>query len=58
MWSPFYTLKANGTGLGLSICKKLVDAHGGTIESGTDPSGGAEFLLSFPKTHASDGAFQ
>ena len=56
MWSPFYTRKANGTGLGLSICKKLVDAHGGSIEAGSDPSGGAEFLLSFPKTQAFEGA--
>lgn len=54
MWSPFYTRKANGTGLGLSICQKLVDAHGGTIETGGDASGGAEFLLSFPKTDAAE----
>jgi signal transduction histidine kinase len=58
MWSPFYTNKANGTGLGLSICKKLVDAHGGTIEAGIDPSGGAEFLLSFPKTLGPEGGVQ
>jgi signal transduction histidine kinase len=58
MWSPFYTRKANGTGLGLSICKKLVDAHGGTIEAGVDPSGGAEFLLTFPKTRSLDGGVQ
>jgi signal transduction histidine kinase len=49
MWSPFHTSKANGTGLGLPICKKLVDAHGGTIEVSSDPGAGAEFLLTFPK---------
>jgi signal transduction histidine kinase len=49
MWSPFYTSKANGTGLGLAICKKLVDAHGGTIEVSSEPGAGAGFLLTFPK---------
>jgi signal transduction histidine kinase len=49
MWSPFYTSKTNGTGLGLAICKKLVDAHGGTIEVSSEPGAGAEFLLTFPK---------
>jgi signal transduction histidine kinase len=49
MWSPFYTSKANGTGLGLAICRKLVDAHGGTIQVSSEPGAGAEFLLTFPK---------
>jgi two-component system sensor histidine kinase HydH len=49
LFSPFYTSKANGTGLGLAICKKLVDAHGGTIEASSEPGAGAEFLLTFPK---------
>ena len=55
LWSPFYTSKANGTGLGLSICKKLVDAHGGSIEVNPQASPGAEFLLSFPKRADSAG---
>jgi two-component system sensor histidine kinase HydH len=49
MFSPFYTSKANGTGLGLAICKKLVDAHGGSIEVTSEPGDGAEFLVTFPK---------
>jgi signal transduction histidine kinase len=49
MWSPFYTSKEGGTGLGLSICKKLVEAHGGSIEVNPAAAPGAEFLLSFPK---------
>ena len=50
MFSPFYTSKASGTGLGLPICKKLVEAHGGTIEVKSEPGSGAEFVLSFPKS--------
>jgi len=57
LFSPFFTSKANGTGLGLPICRKLVDAHGGSIEVMSEPGGGAEFLLTFPKLRA-EGASQ
>jgi signal transduction histidine kinase len=50
LFSPFYTSKAGGTGLGLAICRKLVDAHGGSVEVTSAPGHGAEFLLTFPKT--------
>jgi signal transduction histidine kinase len=54
IWSPFYTSKANGTGLGLPIVKKLVEAHGGTIEASSRPAGGAEFVAVFPKRRAGE----
>jgi signal transduction histidine kinase len=49
IFSPFYTSKEGGTGLGLAISKKVVDAHGGSIEASSVPGSGAEFLLTFPK---------
>ena len=49
LFSPFHTSKTNGTGLGLPICRKLVDAHGGSIEVDSQPGAGAEFLLTLPK---------
>jgi len=52
LFSPFYTSKPNGTGLGLPICRKLVEAHGGSIEVSSEPGEGAEFLLTFPKAQA------
>ena len=49
IFSPFYTSKENGTGLGLAISKKLVDAHGGSIEATSTLGSGVEFVLTFPK---------
>jgi signal transduction histidine kinase len=49
MFQPFYTSKSNGTGLGLAISKKLVDAHGGSIEVHSTSGKGSEFVLTFPK---------
>jgi two-component system sensor histidine kinase HydH len=52
IFSPFYTSKSKGTGLGLAISKKLVDAHGGSIQAHSQPGEGTEFLLSFPRQSA------
>jgi signal transduction histidine kinase len=49
IFKPFFTSKANGTGLGLAITRKLIDAHGGSIEVSSVPGQGTEFTLHFPK---------
>jgi signal transduction histidine kinase len=49
IFRPFYTSKPEGTGLGLAISKKLVEAHGGTIEAQSAPGAGTEFVLTLPK---------
>jgi signal transduction histidine kinase len=49
VFSPFYTSKQSGTGLGLAISKKVVDAHGGSIEATSAPGSGAEFTITIPK---------
>lgn len=36
------------TGLGLAICRKIVDAHGGTISAANRPGSGCEFRVSLP----------
>lgn len=38
----------HGTGLGLNLVKKIVEAHGGTIEVKSEPMQGAEFIIRIP----------
>ncbi|WP_395702705.1 ATP-binding protein [Aquabacterium sp.] len=39
---------SGGTGLGLAICRKIVVAHGGSIDAANAPGGGACFTLRLP----------
>ena len=39
-----------GTGIGLTICRGFVEAHGGSIEVGESPLGGARLVISLPVT--------
>jgi len=50
IFSPFHTSKQSGTGLGLAITKKVVEAHGGTIDVTSAPGAGTEFTVVFPKS--------
>jgi signal transduction histidine kinase len=40
--------RRGGTGLGLYIVKGLVEAHGGSVEVGRAPGGGAQFRFVLP----------
>jgi signal transduction histidine kinase len=48
-FEPFVSTKAKGTGLGLAICKRVVEAHGGTIAVSDGHGPGAEVLVTLPR---------
>jgi signal transduction histidine kinase len=49
LFQALYTTKAKGTGIGLALCRRIVEAHGGSIV--LEPSEtGASFLVTIPDT--------
>lgn len=50
LFRPFVTTKTTGTGLGLALCRKIVEAHRGSIEITSDPGRGTTVSLAFPRT--------
>ncbi len=54
-FEPFFTTKAKGTGLGLPICKKIVDAHRGTISLTSERGKGTVVVVGLPKVTSASG---
>jgi two-component system sensor histidine kinase HydH len=48
LFRPFHTTKSNGNGLGLAITRKIVAAHGGTIEVQSEAGCGTKFTIRLP----------
>jgi PAS domain S-box-containing protein len=45
---PFYSTKPRGSGFGLAIVARIAELHGGTVEVGKRPEGGALFTGRLP----------
>jgi two-component system sporulation sensor kinase A len=46
--SPIATTKAKGMGFGIAICKRMVEAHGGSISADSTKGQGTVFKLLIP----------
>jgi hypothetical protein len=56
IFEPFFSAQEGGTGLGLFVSYGIVERHGGRIEVGTAPEGGARFTATFPAAPAGPAA--
>jgi len=48
LFTPFFTTRAKGMGMGLTTCKKLIDSHGGSIETESEEGKGSTFTVKLP----------
>ena len=43
IFTPFFTTREKGTGLGLAFVREIIGDHGGIVQVGDAPGGGARF---------------
>ena len=48
VFQPFFSTKQGGTGLGLPTTRKIIEAHGGTIEVQSEVGRGTKFTIRLP----------
>ncbi len=49
LFDPFFTTRPDGAGLGLFSCRRIMEAHGGTIAVRARRGGGTQFTLWLPE---------
>ena len=48
LFRPFHSTKTNGLGIGMFQCKKIIEAHGGSIAVESQPGQGTRFTIRMP----------
>ena len=48
IFTPLFTTKPRGQGFGLAVCKRVIEAHGGSISFESQEGEGAKFTIQFP----------
>lgn len=54
VWTPFFSRRSGGTGLGLPIVRRIVEAHGGSVELRSRPGEGTRAVVRLPLPTAKD----
>jgi signal transduction histidine kinase len=49
LFEPYFSTKSSGTGLGLAIVRRVVEAHGGTIDVASASGRGTTFTIHLPE---------
>ena len=50
IFTPLFTTKPRGQGFGLAVCKRVMEAHGGTISFESQEGKGTKFTIQFPNS--------
>ncbi len=48
IFTPLFTTKSKGQGFGLAVCKRIIEAHGGTISFESQEGKGTKFIIRLP----------
>jgi signal transduction histidine kinase len=49
IFDVFFSTRRGGTGLGLPTARKIIEAHGGTIDAESEPGKGSKFTIRLPR---------
>ncbi len=49
LFMPLFTTRSKGSGFGLAVCKRIAEAHGGTIAVDSKVGVGTTFMISIPQ---------
>ncbi|HLC42557.1 MAG TPA: ATP-binding protein, partial [Methylomirabilota bacterium] len=52
VFQPFFSKKRGGTGLGLAVARRIIAAHGGSIDLESNPGRGCRFIIRLPLVEA------
>jgi PAS domain S-box-containing protein len=55
LWTPLFTTKAKGMGFGLPICKRVIEAHGGSVSVKSARAKGTTFTITIPTKPKTEG---
>ncbi|MCW4020212.1 MAG: ATP-binding protein [Candidatus Bathyarchaeota archaeon] len=57
LFKPLFTTKAKGKGFRLAVCKRVIEAHGGTITVESEVGKGSTFTVKIPFRNKSSQGF-